>query len=136
MYAYMYIYQDFYPAFHCKWAPSLRAGHNRLLKTYNNISHTIHVKNLIPYQQMTANRNLIRSAGWLKKSQLTLNSLKTEVLYMNRACPRLVIQLPTSKGVPLVPLSEIRSLGMVLNAPLSMQAQITMASRLPFIVGG
>lgn len=50
--------------------------------------------------------------------------MKTEVLYLSCYGSGLGILLLIFDGVPLVPASEVRSLGVLLDASLAMEAQV------------
>lgn len=64
--------------------------------------------------------------------RLKFNPLKTEVLYLSYRGPESGIQLPDFNGAPLVLSSEVKSVGMVLDASLSMGAQVTTTIRSVF----
>lgn len=62
---------------------------------------------------------------WLNLNWLTLNPMKTEVLWQAREDSGLRCQLPALEGVILTLLQSIESKGAILDAFLSMEAQIT-----------
>lgn len=65
-------------------------------------------------------------ANWLCHSRLKLNPLKTEVLCLDWGALDSWISLMTLNRVPLIPAA--RSLGMILDASLTMEAQVNNGS--------
>uniref|UniRef100_A0A670J1P8 Reverse transcriptase domain-containing protein n=1 Tax=Podarcis muralis TaxID=64176 RepID=A0A670J1P8_PODMU len=80
----------------------------------------------------TLTRCLEAVAGWLHGSRLKLNPSKTEVLWLGRGDRRLRGQLPSLAGVQLVPASSVKSLGVIFDTSLSMEAQITAITKAAF----
>lgn len=70
--------------------------------------------------------------GWLKQSHLKLNSSKVEVLCLGLGYPELVCQLWFLDSVTLKTVPAVNSLDVVLDASLSMEAEITNVAILLF----
>ncbi|CAI5764971.1 Hypothetical predicted protein [Podarcis lilfordi] len=75
----------------------------------------------------TLTRCLEAVAGWFRGSRLKLNPSKTEVLWLGRDGMGMRDQLPSLAGAQLVPLPSVKSLGVILDVSLSMEAQVTTA---------
>uniref|UniRef100_A0A803TD93 Reverse transcriptase domain-containing protein n=1 Tax=Anolis carolinensis TaxID=28377 RepID=A0A803TD93_ANOCA len=69
--------------------------------------------------------------GWLRASRLRVNPAKTEILWLGRPGGR-EIQLPTLDGETLCPSSSVKSLGVLLDPLLTMEAQVSAVSRAAF----
>uniref|UniRef100_A0A670IWM0 Reverse transcriptase domain-containing protein n=1 Tax=Podarcis muralis TaxID=64176 RepID=A0A670IWM0_PODMU len=80
----------------------------------------------------TLTRCLEAVAGWFHGSQLKLNPSKTEVLWLGRDGMGMRDQLPSLAGVQLVPLPSVKSLSVILDASLSMEAQVTATAKATF----
>uniref|UniRef100_A0A670I2H7 Reverse transcriptase domain-containing protein n=1 Tax=Podarcis muralis TaxID=64176 RepID=A0A670I2H7_PODMU len=80
----------------------------------------------------TLTRCLEAVAGWLRGSRLKLNPSKTEVLWLGRDDMGSRGQLPSLAGVQLVPASSVKSLGVIFDTSLSMEAQITAITKAAF----
>uniref|UniRef100_A0A670HZ87 Reverse transcriptase domain-containing protein n=1 Tax=Podarcis muralis TaxID=64176 RepID=A0A670HZ87_PODMU len=80
----------------------------------------------------TLTRCLEAVAGWFRGSRLKLNSLKTEVLWLGRDGMGMRDQLPSLVGAQLVPLPSVKSLGIILDASLFREAQITATAKVTF----
>ncbi|CAI7935506.1 Hypothetical predicted protein [Podarcis lilfordi] len=82
----------------------------------------------------TLTRCLEAVAGWLRGSRLKLNPSKTEVLWLGRDDMGLGGQLPSLAGVQLVPAPSVKSLGVIFDTSLSMEAQITAITKAAFFI--
>uniref|UniRef100_A0A803SQV2 Reverse transcriptase domain-containing protein n=1 Tax=Anolis carolinensis TaxID=28377 RepID=A0A803SQV2_ANOCA len=69
--------------------------------------------------------------GWLRASRLRVNPAKTEILWLGRPGGR-EIQLPNLDGETLRPSSSVKSLGVLLDPLLTMEAQVSAVSRSVF----
>uniref|UniRef100_R4GDH7 Reverse transcriptase domain-containing protein n=1 Tax=Anolis carolinensis TaxID=28377 RepID=R4GDH7_ANOCA len=69
--------------------------------------------------------------GWLRASRLRVNPAKTEILWLGRPGGR-EIQLPTLDGETLRLSSSVKSLGVLLDPLLTMEAQVSAVSRSAF----
>uniref|UniRef100_A0A803T5Y0 Reverse transcriptase domain-containing protein n=1 Tax=Anolis carolinensis TaxID=28377 RepID=A0A803T5Y0_ANOCA len=69
--------------------------------------------------------------SWLRASRLKVNPVKTEILWPGQA-PELIQSLPDFDGEVLVPSATVKSLGVVLDSSLTMEAQITAISKQAF----
>lgn len=69
--------------------------------------------------------------GLLKQSHLKWNPSKPEVLWLGWGLSQ-GIQLPALGRVQLVPASSVRSLGVILDASLSLEAHVTKMARMAF----
>lgn len=70
--------------------------------------------------------------GCLQQSHLKLNPTKKEALYLSHGSLGSGIQLPILDGAPLVLAPRVGSLGMILDASLSLEVQISTAARSTF----
>uniref|UniRef100_A0A803U0T6 Reverse transcriptase domain-containing protein n=1 Tax=Anolis carolinensis TaxID=28377 RepID=A0A803U0T6_ANOCA len=69
--------------------------------------------------------------SWLQASRLKVNPAKTEILWPGQP-PELIQSLPDFDGEVLVPSATVKSLGVVLDSSLTMEAQITAISKQAF----
>uniref|UniRef100_A0A803SMB9 Reverse transcriptase domain-containing protein n=1 Tax=Anolis carolinensis TaxID=28377 RepID=A0A803SMB9_ANOCA len=69
--------------------------------------------------------------GWLRSSSLRVNPAKTEFLWLGRPGSG-DIQLPTLDGEVLRPSSLVKSLGVLLDPSLTMQAQVSAVTKTAF----
>lgn len=69
----------------------------------------------------------------LNHSQLNLNSNKIEILWLGGDNSRLGHHLPTLDGVPLKLASTVKTLAMVLDSLLLIEAQITNIAKQAFL---
>uniref|UniRef100_A0A803T0M3 Reverse transcriptase domain-containing protein n=1 Tax=Anolis carolinensis TaxID=28377 RepID=A0A803T0M3_ANOCA len=69
--------------------------------------------------------------SWLRASRLKVNPAKTEILWPGQP-PELIQSLPDFDGEVLVPSATVKSLGVVLDSSLTMEAQITAISKQAF----
>uniref|UniRef100_A0A803TEE6 Reverse transcriptase domain-containing protein n=1 Tax=Anolis carolinensis TaxID=28377 RepID=A0A803TEE6_ANOCA len=71
--------------------------------------------------------------GWLRASRLRVNPAKTEILWLGRpGGGGGEIQLPTLDGETLRPSSSVKSIGVLLDPLLTMEAQVSAVSRSAF----
>ncbi|XP_060100566.1 uncharacterized protein LOC132575897 [Heteronotia binoei] len=71
-------------------------------------------------------------ARWLRLSGLKLNLAKTEVFCLGRCGPGREIPLPVFDGAPLIAASRVKSLGVLLEPSLTMEAQIAATAKSAF----
>ena len=69
---------------------------------------------------------------WLKQSRLKLNPAKTEVLWLGRHAERQLRELLALDGTQLTPVQLVKSLGIILDSSLSMEAQVANVTCLVF----
>ena len=70
---------------------------------------------------------------WLRQSHLKMNPQKTEVLWVgNKKTTDMEIHLPQLGGTTLTTSITVKSLGVILDASLSMEAQISRVAHLGF----
>ena len=69
---------------------------------------------------------------WLKRSWLKLNPAKTEVLWLGRHAERQMRELPALDGTQLTPVPSVKSLGVILDSSLTMEAQVANVTRVAF----
>lgn len=74
---------------------------------------------------------LVVMVGWLRQSWLNLS--KTDILWLGNSGMGLGSQLPALHGVPLTLAPTVKSLGKILDASLTMEAQVTRMSRVAFL---
>uniref|UniRef100_A0A803U0W5 Reverse transcriptase domain-containing protein n=1 Tax=Anolis carolinensis TaxID=28377 RepID=A0A803U0W5_ANOCA len=70
-------------------------------------------------------------SNWLRASRLKVNPAKTEILWHGRSTG-LTHLLPTFDGAALSPSPTVKSLGVVLDSQLTMEAQVAAASKQAF----
>uniref|UniRef100_A0A803TLI7 Reverse transcriptase domain-containing protein n=1 Tax=Anolis carolinensis TaxID=28377 RepID=A0A803TLI7_ANOCA len=70
-------------------------------------------------------------SNWLRASRLKVNAAKTEILWHGRSTG-LTHLLPTFDGAVLSPSPTVKSLGVVLDSQLTMEAQVAAASKQAF----
>lgn len=70
-------------------------------------------------------RALQTVAGWLRHNQLKLNPIKMQVLHLSHGGLESGIQIPVLDEMPLVSSPNMRSLGVILDGVLSLEAQVT-----------
>uniref|UniRef100_A0A803TDE0 Reverse transcriptase domain-containing protein n=1 Tax=Anolis carolinensis TaxID=28377 RepID=A0A803TDE0_ANOCA len=70
-------------------------------------------------------------SNWLRASRLKVNPAKTEILWHGRSTG-LTHLLPTFDGAALSPSPTVKSLGVVLDSQLTMEAQVAAASKQDF----
>ena len=70
--------------------------------------------------------------NWLRQSRLKLNPQKIEVLWVGKKQSDVEIRLPHLDGTPLTTSTTIKSLGVIFDASLSIEAQITKVAHQAF----
>ena len=69
---------------------------------------------------------------WLRQSRLKLNPQKTEVLWLGKNNPEEKTSLPCLDGTPLTISTSVKNLGVIFDASLSVEAQITTVAHQAF----